>query len=54
MSLGINELLGTDPKAIKPAMEKLFAGEWKQNQEIPLWDGKTSERIVKHLLNFSL
>lgn len=50
MSLGTNELLGTDPKAIAPAMEKLFAGEWKQNQEIPLWDGKTSERIVKHLL----
>lgn len=50
MSLGTNELLGTNPKAIAPAMEKLFAGEWKQNQEIPLWDGKTSERIVKHLL----
>jgi len=54
MELGTNELLGTNPKAIQPAMEKLFAGTWKEAQEIPLWDGKTSERIVKHLLNLSL
>lgn len=51
MELGTNELLGTDPKAIKPAFEKLFSGEWKQNQGIPLWDGKTAERIVEALLN---
>src|SRR5690606_33314725 len=30
IDLGTNELLGTDPQAIKPAMEKLFAGEWKK------------------------
>lgn len=51
ITLGTNELLGTDPKAIKPAMEKLFSGEWKQGQKIPLWDGKTAERIVEHLLD---
>lgn len=50
MELGTNALLGTDPKAIKPAMEKLFAGEWKKGGEIPLWDGKTSDRIINHLL----
>ena len=50
ISLGTNELLGTDPKAIQPAMEKLFAGEWKQGQEIPMWDGKTAERIVEILV----
>jgi UDP-N-acetylglucosamine 2-epimerase (non-hydrolysing) len=27
--LGTNELIGTDPRAIKPALEKLFSGEWK-------------------------
>lgn len=48
--LGTNELLGTDPKAIKPAMERLFAGDWKKGGDIPLWDGKTAERIVEKLL----
>lgn len=51
ISLGTNELLGTDPKAIQPAMEKLFADDWKLGQEIPMWDGKTAERIVEVLLN---
>jgi UDP-N-acetylglucosamine 2-epimerase (non-hydrolysing) len=50
MDLGTNELIGTDPGAIRPAMEKLFAGDWKKGEEIPLWDGKTAERIVEQLL----
>lgn len=49
IDLGTNELLGTHPKAIQPAMEKLFSGTWKEAQEIPLWDGKTAERIVEIL-----
>lgn len=49
IDLGTNELLGTDPKAIQPAMEKLFEGNWKEVQEIPLWDGKCADRIVKQL-----
>ena len=51
ISVGTNELLGTDPKAIKPAMEKLFSGEWKKGKIPELWDGHTSERIVESLLN---
>lgn len=51
ISRGTNELIGTDPKAIKPNMEKLFSGNWKKGGEIEKWDGKTSERIVQHLLN---
>jgi UDP-N-acetylglucosamine 2-epimerase (non-hydrolysing) len=47
---GTNELLGTDPKAIKPAMEKLFSGNWKQGQVPHLWDGETAKRIVEILL----
>lgn len=50
ITLGTNELLGTNPEAIKPAMEKLFAGEWKKGQEIPLWDGNCAERMVECLL----
>lgn len=44
---GTNELIGTDPSAIKPAMEKLFSGNWKNGEIPPLWDGKTAERIVE-------
>ncbi|MHA7131909.1 non-hydrolyzing UDP-N-acetylglucosamine 2-epimerase [Algoriphagus namhaensis] len=48
--LGTNELVGTDPKKLKPYLEKIMRGEWKEYQGIPLWDGKTAERIVKILL----
>jgi len=51
ITLGTNELLGTNPNAIKPAMLKLFGGNWKQAQEIPLWDGNCAVRIVASLLN---
>ncbi|MBW7866882.1 MAG: UDP-N-acetylglucosamine 2-epimerase (non-hydrolyzing) [Brumimicrobium sp.] len=47
---GTNELLGTDPQAIAPAMEKLFSGNWKKGGIPHLWDGKTSERIIEILL----
>jgi len=46
---GTNELLGTDPKAIKPAMEKLLSGKWKEGEIPEKWDGKAAERIVRFL-----
>lgn len=54
ISTGTNELLGTDPKSIKPALEKLFAGKWKKGSIPDLWDGKTAERIVNKLLELKL
>jgi UDP-N-acetylglucosamine 2-epimerase (non-hydrolysing) len=53
VDLGTNELLGIDPKAIGPAMEKLFSGNWKKGSIPPLWDGQTSARIVEKLLTIS-
>ena len=53
MELGTNELVGTDPKAIKPYLEKLFKDEWKTYKTIPLWDGKTAQRIVKTLIQIN-
>lgn len=53
IEIGTNELIGTNPRAIKPAMERLFAGEWKRGGDIPLWDGHTAERIVQHLETLS-
>ncbi|MBR5828134.1 MAG: UDP-N-acetyl glucosamine 2-epimerase [Paludibacteraceae bacterium] len=50
-TVGTNMLIGTKPEAIKPALDKLFAGEWKQGAIPVLWDGHTSERIVDILLS---
>ncbi len=47
--VGTNELIGTNPNAIKPALEKLFAGEWKKGAIPELWDGNTAKRIVSIL-----
>lgn len=46
ITLGTNELLGTDPVTIAPAMEKLFQGKWKKGKIPKYWDGKTGERII--------
>jgi UDP-N-acetylglucosamine 2-epimerase (non-hydrolysing) len=54
VKIGSNELIGTDPRAIKPAMEKLFSGNWKKGNIPELWDGKTAERIVEILTKLNL
>ncbi len=49
-AIGTNELIGTDPAAIRPALDLLFAGKWKKGGIPPLWDGHTAERIVDVLV----
>lgn len=49
VTIGTNELLGTDPAALKPALDKLFAGQWKKGAIPELWDGRTGERIAEVL-----
>ena len=49
VSTGSNELLGTDPAALKPALDRLFAGEWKKGGIPEMWDGKTGARIAETL-----
>ena len=48
-TVGTNELIGTNPAAIKPALDKLFAGEWKKSAIPELWDGHAAERIISVL-----
>lgn len=50
ITVGTNELIGTNPKNIAPAMRTLFSGQWKKGCIPELWDGKTASRIVKHLI----
>ena len=52
-TIGTNMLIGTKPETIKPALDKLFAGEWKQGAIPALWDGHTADRIVEILLSLS-
>ena len=52
-TIGTNELIGTNPNNIKPALDNLYAGQWKKGEIPPLWDGHTSERIVDILLSIN-
>ncbi|MDG5766342.1 UDP-N-acetylglucosamine 2-epimerase (non-hydrolyzing) [Balneolales bacterium ANBcel1] len=47
---GTNELVGTDPGAVTPVLERLMSGNWKQGSIPEKWDGRTAERIVDILL----
>jgi UDP-N-acetylglucosamine 2-epimerase (non-hydrolysing) len=51
VTMGTNELVGTDPMAVAPWLDRLFAGEWKTGKIPPFWDGRAGERIVDALLS---
>lgn len=53
VTVGTNELVGTDPKNIRPALDKLFSNNWKKGAVPELWDGKSAERIIGHLLHLN-
>ena len=54
VTLGTNELLGTDPTALAPAFATLFAGNWKKGQIPEKWDGQSGDRIVQILSTLPL
>lgn len=47
VTMGTNEIVGTNPNNIVPYLEKLIAGDWKPGSIPDLWDGKTAGRIVE-------
>jgi UDP-N-acetylglucosamine 2-epimerase (non-hydrolysing) len=51
VEMGTNELIGDDLPKLKTSVKKIIAGNWKKATIPPLWDGHTSERIVKALLS---
>jgi UDP-N-acetylglucosamine 2-epimerase (non-hydrolysing) len=53
ITIGTNELIGTNPEAICPVMQKLFSGQWKKGSIPTLWDGNTADRIVKILVDLA-
>jgi len=49
VTIGTNELVGTDPAKIPPMLLRLLSGQWKKGDIPPLWDGKAAKRIVNVL-----
>jgi UDP-N-acetylglucosamine 2-epimerase (non-hydrolysing) len=49
VSEGTNELVGTNPANIGPALQKVLSGNWKKGSIPELWDGKTGQRIASVL-----
>lgn len=49
ITIGTNELIGTDPSKLPLALARLMTGQWKKGAIPPKWDGKASERIVECL-----
>jgi UDP-N-acetylglucosamine 2-epimerase (non-hydrolysing) len=45
VTVGTNELVGTDPSKLKPVLDRVFSGQWKKGGIPEKWDGKTGERI---------
>lgn len=49
VTIGTNELIGTDPARLAPALERVMSGRWKKGAIPELWDGRCAERIVEVL-----
>lgn len=49
VTIGTNELIGTDPVNLTPALVRLMEGHWKQGGIPEKWDGQAALRIVAEL-----
>ena len=49
VSVGTNELVGTDPLALRRCLDRLFDRGWKRGGIPDKWDGRTAQRIVDRL-----
>jgi UDP-N-acetylglucosamine 2-epimerase (non-hydrolysing) len=52
VSVGTNELLGSNPANLRPALDRVFTGTWKTGRVPEKWDGHAAERIVEALARF--
>lgn len=47
VTIGTNEIVGTNPENIVPYLRKLVTGDWKKGGIPNMWDGKTAGRNVE-------
>lgn len=47
VTVGTNELVGTNPEVLPHFIQKIINGDWKKGGIPEMWDGKAAERIVK-------
>jgi UDP-N-acetylglucosamine 2-epimerase (non-hydrolysing) len=47
VSVGTNQLIGTDLKKVEKAAEQVLSGNKKKGGMPELWDGRTAERIIE-------
>lgn len=51
VTVGTNELVGSDPDKLRTALRTLLSGGWKHAALPDRWDGRSAERIVQILLS---
>jgi UDP-N-acetylglucosamine 2-epimerase (non-hydrolysing) len=51
VTIGTNEMVGTNPDNIISYIDKMVKGDWKKGGIPELWDGKTAERIVDVIID---
>lgn len=54
VTIGSNVLVGTDPAAIRPALDAFFTSGGKSGSVPECWDGQTGRRIALNLANLLL
>lgn len=52
VEMGTSTLVGSDPERIWEAFQLVESGNYKHTSKIPLWDGKSAERIVAVLKQY--
>jgi UDP-N-acetylglucosamine 2-epimerase (non-hydrolysing) len=50
ITLGTNELIGTDVEKLREYLIKLFYGKWKQGNIPKFWDGNAATRIIQSII----
>ena len=43
ITIGTNELIGTDPSNLPPALARLMAGQWKKDANPSKWNCKAAD-----------
>ena len=51
---GTSRLVGNDTDKIREGFEDIMADKWPIGEDIPLWDGRASERVADAIINMNV